>query len=683
LASSARRACTLYTDMHDEDATIATDEGLQPPQAPSDRKIAAWVILKVNSDNNQPFLGNYLPFVYHCLSETEATVVSTADLKVAMMQSFSIDLPQAVLQQLLEHARQAGKVSYQHHVYEIVKEELQDCSLKRSTDQHVRGYRRLIQSVVEFAATNYALDWPHTEVEDSFMGYLDGFSLAILAGALADEDVPAPAQPNPDPDLEREYVLHRFIMHINDSDPHLFKFLENIVTGRILSDALYLEPEMPEDKRNLEGVEVYFDGRSLLRMLGHSGPEIQAPYTELLEMLKRQNAAIRCFDHDVVQARRILETTARQVSVGDSSMGPDGDVLSYLVRQGSTSVQIELLAEHLDSALKELGLTAVSEPACSETFTPEEERMEEALRSFIDGSDPCTGERAFQSIAAIHRLRDGQFHRELSGCRAVLVTYDHKLSTLARRLEEKKDGQMIPHCVHHRAFTIMVWTREAIRSPTLTRERIIADAYAAMKPSAALLDTYTLEIKAQKVLKGLSDADVWFLRFSRESSEALMDITRGDPHAFTEGTLGQILDHARETERANLQSQLKATQAELSELVASVAHSRERVLGFCQGVASTIAGTVFVGLVLALTLGVVLGPHGIINKELIPAPIQLFCILVATAAGIWSSVHRGSLTSLRSKLERWLNDHMSSALLAALALPELAADEPPEDAPQS
>ena len=103
----------------------------------------------------------------------------------------------------------------------------------------------------------------------------------------------------------------------------------------------------------------------------------------------------------------------------------------------------------------------------------------------------------------------------------------------------------------------LLWLKNPTRAPDLPRKRLIADAYAAMQPPESLWKLYLAEIARLEENGRVSGDDYYLLRHSTAAKAALMDITQGDPSAFAEGTVAEVLAIARESLRADLQQSLE------------------------------------------------------------------------------------------------------------------------------
>jgi hypothetical protein len=605
-------------------------------------------VLKVNNDREHGFLGNYLPFVYHCLADASADVVSTPELQRMLREAFGLELPQAILWRLLHRAADEQKVTVESGVYSINRPQLAHSSLSAMRAAVQRGYHQLLTALVDFAADRLQLDWSIDHADQLVAAYVDRFSSAVLASALEGQP-PAPAQEDETPD---SYVVHRFVAYIHTDDQMLFEFLETTVKGRMLADALYFEGANTEST-SLSELEVYFDGPLLLHILGYGGPEIRAPYVELIDMLRRQGALLRCFTHNAAEAEEILDAAAQRAWAGRPTDRLRGDVVSQLVRSKNTRSDIELMAAHLQRDLLRIGIQTVDTPGYSVATQIDEQRLEAMLQQDIGYLNSRARTRDIESLTAIHRLRGGRLHRDLAKSGAVFVTRNYDLfRTSMRFFETRSFGRVVPHCVVHAAFTVLIWLREPLRTPELPRDRIIADAYAALNPTEALWSAYNREVTRLKQAGRISDADFRYLRMADEARVSLMDLTRGDDEVFTEGTPLEVLERSQETAQVELRDELRSARDARDRALAEIVQMNERIERVAKSASKALACVAFTVLIVALALGVAMGPVGPIHARVVPGWSQAVCAAFAVGFALWTAIDRGSLLTIQRALYR-------------------------------
>jgi hypothetical protein len=636
----------------------------------SDRRITTLAILKVNFDRNQSFIGNFLPFVYHCLAASDAPVVSAPDMQTAVAREFDFELPQAVLRRLLASAARAGKVTLESGAYVVNRKELEGCSLDSTRAEVRRGYRSVLDELMRYVLAEYALDWSEQHSDTLMTQYVDGFSSDVLAASLTGRAIP----PVSSALSQDRYAVHRFVAHIAERDQTLFEFLEAVVKGRMLADALFYEVDGREPAGRLDALEVYLDGPLLLDILGYAGPEVRAPVAELIEMLRRRGAVLRCFTHSASEAQEILDVAASRVWTGSAPERFHGDVVSYLVKTGRTRSDIELMSSRLERDLLRAGIQTVGTPPRNIALQPDEERLDDMLQRRISYTNPVARRRDVDSLTAVHRLRNGRTFRDLADSVAVFVTRNYGVFRVSSEFFAVIGHQRrIPYCVDDASFTVLVWLHEPLSAPSLPRERIVADAYSALNPSDTLWRAYNDEIERLRAAGTLDDDDVRLLWLADESRRSLMDLTLGDVEAFTAGTVAQILERARETASAGVRSELEQERAARRRTGAEIQRSRERVSRISRASARAISLTVFLILVVAVILGTILGPVGPIHSHAVPGALQIVCAIIAVGFALFAIIRHGSLIGVRDGLRDRLHTRIEATMLRVLQVP--AADD--------
>lgn len=630
----------------------------------SDRLLTTLALLKVNQEEGQTYVDIYLPFVLHCLEVGEYREVSGPHLKEDLETEFEVELPHAVIKRLLEEAEKRGKLRVENGVYVVISQAVQGSSLGPAIAEVEAGRRLLFDALIEFAVDEFGLGWEEPEAETQVTGYINGFSSRILAAAVTGDSLPQPSAERDDD----EYVVHRFARTISTRKPDLFDVLVSLVKGRMLADAMYFFSESAEKPPSLEQVEVYFDGPPLLFMLGYAGGEMRAPYMELLNMLKDQNALIRCFDHSLTEAQEILDAAVARAHTGSSGESYHGDVISYLLRSGRTPVEIEIFSSRLKRDLMELGINPSSTPSRKPHLEIDEVRLGEKLQRALGYKKTLPRDRDIDSLTAVHRIRDGKALRDLEMCRAVFVTHNVNLFRVSALFFRQRDRRAIPPCVFDMALATMLWLRDPTAQAKLPEERIMARAFAALNPNDQLWTRYNEEIDRLRRFDEISEDDAIFLRYEREAQEALMDETRGDPGAFAEGTVQQVIARSRENLLAETRAERDAAKSEAAAAAKTIRRSRRRVNQMAGWLGEGLSAALFGVVILGLMIGAALGPMGPLPWEVTPGVIQAFCVGLVVVIGLLTIIHSPSLLEYRKMLARWLKRQLLRGALAVLRL---------------
>lgn len=627
------------------------------------------------------YLESYLPFVLHCvrLLPDDDAPIGAKSIQGLLKVEFGIKLPLGVIRSLLRGAADAGSIREDKKLYFAVPEQLADCDLTPAREQFGREFTLLAAELAQLAQERHELKWGLAKAKSLLVQYVDGFSSDILYAAIGGRPLPRRAPHQVGPDL---FVVHEFAAWIFSSGPDEFKFLVGLVKARMLSDSLYLDIQQGQEE-TLTNVEVYFDGPILLYVLGSAGEEIQAPYLELIDMLKSQGAALRCFHHSVVEAQGILDVAAVRKSAAIRGEQYYGDVVGFLVRSDRTRTDIELQANSLPRDLQALGIEEVDMPDRIPRLQPDEEALEKLIQDVIPTIKPPALLKDVDSLMGIHTLRRGRVPRTISSSRAVLVTHNYALfKASARFFSERHDGRTVPHCVYDASFTTLVWLHEPKQFPNVPREFVLADAAAALQPSDELWRRCNDAAQALFEAGEIDEEDLRFLRTSHDAQGLLMGLTRGSTDAFTDATLPEILELYRqrsvrevaETARhaderlAAEQTAHESTREEVEAEREKQVRARVRLSELSDSLAGWFSNCIFVLLVILLGLGVLLGPVGPVDTSL-PLVVQLGSAAFAIGFAVWVGAFGGSLWELRDQLAARIARRIERVLLGILQLP--------------
>ena len=384
-------------------------------------------------------------------------------------------------------------------------------------------------------------------------------------------------------------------------------------------------------------------------------------------MLKQQGAVVRCFDHSVAEAQEILEAAGSKAQTGRTDQQFHGDVVSHLVRAGRSPVEIRLLANRLPNDLLKLAINPVTTPPRKAHLQPDENDLAQKLQAALGYGNRLALDRDIDSLTAIYRLREGRTVRDLEKCGAIFVTHNFNLFRTSAGFFRGGDRRTVPPCVYDMSLATMLWLRDPDVEPALPRERVIAQAYAAINPDDRLWGKYNAEIERLRDEGHLDEEDAQFLRYGREAQEALMDHTRGDHAAFTEGTLDQVLARARENILAETRAELERSKTTAARANQQLEDSVRGVQRVALTVGSSIATLALVVLVLVLMAGSAFGPIGP-AEAIVPGPLQAVCAVIVVATTLLTMFFSPSLLDYRSRAAAAIGRRLEATLLSLLRL---------------
>ena len=438
----------------------------------------------------------------------------------------------------------------------------------------IHGHEELLTSLLDYAKDKFSLDWDSQQAESFLFAYLERMQLIDLRMALPQEQQAVTSHARGTNRQTTTYVIASFIQHTQETHSSVYGYLERIVQGNMLANAVYLtNPDQPS--RGFQRTAVYFDTSFLMFALGHAGQPRKDPCVELLELLYETGADLRCFRHTVDEIQGILEACSVKIS---SSQLADahGPSIEYFLTQGFTGSDIELFKNRVEKDLQAMRIQVVDKPPYIYQHVIDERALSDTLAASINYHNEFALIRDVDSVAAIIRLREGRTFHELENCRAVFVTTNSYLVRASAEFFKTEDaGRTVGPCITDHALTNLLWVKKPLEAPDLPRKRIIADCYAAVQPSDQLLNAYFDEIKKQRATGKVTADDVYLLRYSLDAKAALMDVTLGDEGAFSQGTVAEILQLVRARMEADAE---RAVQAKLKDVGERAQSAEEEVL---------------------------------------------------------------------------------------------------------
>ncbi len=511
-------------------------------------------ILKANLEDGKTYIDNFIPFLLEAVWSQSNEIITLIELETIFRESFGLVLPQGVLKTVLRRASRLGHVTAFEKTYRRNEDKKPKHDFSKARDMTLRQYEALVDHFVKFYTSfmNYS---PQREIaERAFLQYIANHSSDILANNLRSMSTEHTTE-----DAIDSYILCKFIIHLEQSYPSDFQFLETIVKGSMLADAMYLT-NIDHISTGYKDLEVYFDTKILLRALGFEGDAVKAPYRELINMVYWQGGTPACFEHTVDEIYRVLDGAAHTLASSTGLKSSHGGVYEYFLTSDYKSSDVHLMMSKLPRILSSIRIKVKPSPPFKEVHSINESNLQDKLKQLIRYRKDEALYHDVDSIASIFRLRKGQFPRHLESSNAVFATTNYSLVEACIQFLKDEYGSasaFVPVCISDSALTTITWLKNQTSAPDLPRKRIIADCYAALNPSSELWNKYLEQIYKLRNDNDISTEDYFLLRLSTEARVLFMDITLGDEDAFLDGTVQEVLERARASIRAGTEAALK------------------------------------------------------------------------------------------------------------------------------
>lgn len=547
-AASLRRSRRLAIDSRCSPCLITT-----PSHTIIDSMTASTLtslaILKVNWDRlKRDYVENFVPFVVECARLAPEPIISLPTVREEMSARFGLDLPHNTLRHVFNRAAKRGYFKRDHNVFHRVDEKCSDTDFQNTRENVNQTYSRVMEAFVSFAASTHDRHLSAEEATTAIFAFLRDESLSLLFGRHSHM---------PRSSTSDRFFVASFLHEAQHSNPPLFEDILLLARGNLLANAMYL-PDPGHVHKRFRKTWVYLDTSFIVFAAGFAGPDRAEPCLELLELLSRQGAKLRCFNTTRNEVQGVLDAAASRLANRDlrNAYGP---TIEYFLDTGKTASDLELMTARLPSVMRSLGIELVDFPSFDDhKYQIDERGFEDHLSEAISYSNPKALVHDVDCISAMARYRAGKKSFQVEECRALFVTTNVALAREARAyFQNESTSGAIALAITDYALANLLWLKDPTVAPDLPTHRLIADVYAAMRPSAGLWKAYLAEIAKLEEAGKVTPNDYYLLRYSLASKAALMGLTSGEEQAFSEGSVYEVLNMVRQSEQAALRQEFE------------------------------------------------------------------------------------------------------------------------------
>lgn len=626
--------------------------------------ILSMALLKVNWDySRKDYLENFVPIVAECIRLSQEDVVSLPDLQQQLLTRFGLRFPQNAIRVILRRVGKQGYIRSENRVYMRNPGKLARLQFHDAQQRVLQMHGALIRELVLFCQDESSITWSAEEGEAALQSYLEENQPLVATRAGQSTLIPQSGIPN----KSVRFLIGSFIRHLQETHSASFEYLDTIIKGNMLANAVFLT-EPGQHQRRFRNTEIYFDTSLLIFSLGYAGKPREAPCIELLELLYETGAQLRCFAHTLDEVRGALDACAYLMAEGRlrDAYGPS---IEYFLSQGFTASDVELRSARLERDLEGLRIRIVDKPPYTpHKYVIDEKKLTATLQERIEYSNPNAVARDVDSISAVMRLRRGRQPSILEESGALFVTTNSSLAYESRNFCcEDAPPSVVSPCVTDYALTNLLWLKKPLEAPDLPRKRIIADCYAATQPDATLWGRYLKEIDKLEKEGRISPDDYYMLRHSLYAKTELMRLTLGEPEAFVQATVPEILEYLESRSQAGLKLELarETLRRETAEQEIETRQAREtervsRIRARGQKYAVIVAKVIEYGALVLLVIGTVSTfpwrfppPSSKRIMLFLVSILQFFMLVLSVLNLMYGTALRSLVRRLEIALSRW------------------------------
>lgn len=483
------------------------------------------------------------PFVLFIISKNEYGVTEEKII-TQMEDEFSfLDFPRAVLKIIINKLKKEKKIELKNKKYLLLGNAKKEIDL--FNDRHLNASREtkeLIDALWNYLKNYTTIKTNYNNVKIAFGAFLDKNGYIIYNNFN-------PQNLKVKNNDRLQFFIAKFIENQYNNQTKEFKLLINIIEGLLLANVIYLQVT-PDNTTNLNKLNCYFDTPFLLRILGFKEKEDNESAVELIDLLKKQGAIIKCFTHSFNEVQSILRNYIDNREIG--IINPTKTLESLDIEEYNIT-ELNELYMNLEDIFKEKGILIEDKPKYEKIKYNkskyedqiDEKKLKEIIIDRYNNKDikDIIVDNDIDSISAIMRLREGKKIQKFEECNAIFVTSNHDLRTATKQLLKINERIEISPVISDVDLTAIMWLRSLKDNPTLPKDKLIENARALLKPTPNIIEEFNKCLDKIKKVKYAKDGKaLQSLIYTTHFSSKFMDEIEGDINKVNPSTIIKVYE---------------------------------------------------------------------------------------------------------------------------------------------
>jgi hypothetical protein len=448
-----------------------------------------------------------------------------------------------------------------------------------------RKFSKLTEAVIKFSKEIENIQISPEEAEAAILAFFKDIELNLLFASEFSDVVP---------DLTKKSTAHHhrylvglFVRKIRENDQDLFSLMTDIAIGHALADAILYAEQLQKYEGSIKNLNVYLDASLVLSLLGLNDKVSQDSVEELINSLKEQGAILNIFEHTFDEVMGILHSALFWFNKGTLDLHPEkaSRAQRFFLLNEFSETDIEMFLTQVPQVLKKWEVQRVAKPEYTQDiqYQIDETELKKLILDeykkdpyFDEFSKDETINKDIQSVYAITKIRKGKVAFNLRESKGIFITQNRVVARLSSKVQIFPHTPFsIPPCLTDVFIGTVIWLQSPIRARSINEKKIMAEAYAAIQPTPAIVRKYLIQIETLKRNGNISDDQYLVLRAHRVSLNLLARKTRGDETNFTPKTPIEILDELNKGRTSKIDKELKRKTKEL-ELTGATLRMREK-----------------------------------------------------------------------------------------------------------
>lgn len=468
------------------------------------------------------FIDSFWPLVVKTLP-ADASAVALQPLQDAIDAKFAVRIPQHSLVIILTRATRRGyivRASNRVSLTEKGRSYLADLESEREVERRIN---ELLDDARSFINRQLETALSAEEVRELLTSFVDQ-NLDLLEHYLS-SDGPAPEPTQKEPASAQDAALAEFFRTVEQRRPAVFKTLQDVVCGSILSAIVTLK-DFGESPKRFERTIVHFDSNFVLGLLNLRYEEENRPPQELFELMKSEGAfEFFVFDFTVHEITALLHNYEREQYLYTPRVKV-GSIFGSLRSKGWTVANVVEFIAGVDGQLRERGIAISPTKVNLKSFEPSVPESRAALSRYKPGQPAREQNHDLAAIEQTKAFRK-RSATHIEKCQAIFLTSDLKLAEY-NFVEDHKERGTISEVIPDRLLTNLLWLKNPKLNPAISLTSLIALHSRQLFIDQTVWKRFYSTIQGLRNDGSLDEKDASVLLYDRHIHEVLREIDPED-----------------------------------------------------------------------------------------------------------------------------------------------------------
>jgi len=354
-----------------------------------------------------------------------------------------------------------------------------------------------------------------------------------------------------------EEKLVEYFKIVNQQEPDLYKTLQDIVYGSILSLSLVCT-NIAEVNKKFRDVVIFLDSNFIFSLFELHYPEFDRPVKELFELLKKYKFKLKVFDFTIQEMVHVLGAFSFEQHMYFSGIKVDS-IYSNLKEKGWSIQDVREFIQRIEEEIWNLGIEIHPTTVDLNVYSPKKEHVDKIQK--YKPLQPYQTDRIYcHDLAALEKVKEirGGLKREIEKCIAIFLTSDLKLSRFDFIELKHKENFTICEIIPDRLLTNILW----LKNPNIIREislqSIIAVHSRGIFINQKIWKRFYFNVQKLKEDKRIDDIDIATLFYSGHVEEILRQFDESDIMEITPHLIEEAIKEAKEKVDNETQEKLES-----------------------------------------------------------------------------------------------------------------------------